>query len=118
MHLMPEELNTGISCSFLNSVPLSCKINLEQEVLSRISLMYDIEMSSAILLFSGTVIRYEVSMHMNIRACLLPFDVAGNGPINSMTHPAKGTFGISKCIDVVYNQLGRKCIHNWQLCMC
>ena len=54
--------------------------------------MYAIETSSAILLFSGTIIRYEGSKHMNIRACLLPFDVAGSGPIQSMAHPAQGTF--------------------------
>ena len=39
MHLMPKVSNTDISCSFLNLVPLSCHINLEQEVLGRISLI-------------------------------------------------------------------------------
>ena len=55
---------------------------------------------------------------MNVRACLLPFDVAGNGPLQPMAYPVKGTFGIPKCLGMVYNHLGRNCIHNWQLWMC
>ena len=50
MHLMPKVSNTDINCSFLNLVPLSYKINLEQEVLGRISIIYAIETSSTILL--------------------------------------------------------------------
>ena len=92
---MPKVSNTDISCLFLNLVPLSCKINLEQ-VLGRISLIYAIETSSAILLFSGAVMRYDINKHINVRVCLLPFDVAGSRPIQSMAHPAKGTFRISK----------------------
>ena len=107
MYLMPKLLNTDINCSFLNSIPLSCKINFEHEVLGMISLIYAIETSSTILLFSGTVIRYEVNKQINVRACLLPFDVVGGGPLQSMAHPAKGTFRISKCIGCMYNALGR-----------
>ena len=103
MHLMPNVQNTDISCLFLNSVPLSCKINLEQEVLGRISLIYAIETSSAILLFSGTVMRYKVNKHINVRACLLPFHVASSKPMEPMAHPVKGTFKISKYMGWVYN---------------
>ena len=49
--------------------------------------------SSAILLSNGTVIRYEVNKQINVSMCLLPFDDAGSGPMQSMAHPAKGTFG-------------------------
>ena len=77
MCLMPKLSNTDINCSFLNSLPLSCKINFEHEVLGRISLIYASVTSSAILLFSGTIIRYEVKKQINVRACLLPVDVAG-----------------------------------------
>ena len=118
MCLILNVLNTDMSCLFLNLVPLSCQINLEQEVLGRTSLIYAIETSSAILCFSDTMMRYKVNKHINVRVCHLPFDVAGRGPMQSMAHPAKGTFGISKCMGWVYNQLGKNCIHNWQLQMC
>ena len=62
--------------------------------------------------------RYEVNKDINVRACLLSSDVGGSGPMQSMAHPVKGTVGIFKCMDCVYNQLGRNCIHNWQLLMC
>ena len=68
-----------------------------------ISLIYAIETSSVSLLFSGTIMRYTVKKHINVRACLLPFDVAGSGPMQSMAHPVKGTFGISKCMGCMYD---------------
>ena len=83
MHLMSKVSNTDINCSFLNSIPLSGKINLEHKVLGRISLIYAIETSSAILRFSGTIIIDEVNKQINVRACLLPFDAAGSGPMQS-----------------------------------
>ena len=73
---MPNVSNTYMSWFFLNSIPLSCKINLEQEVLGRISLINAIETLSAILLFIGTIIRYGPNKHINVRVCLLPSDVA------------------------------------------
>ena len=73
-------------------------VKLEHKVFGRISFIYAIDTSSAVLLLRGTMIRYEVSRHVNIIACLLPFEVAGRGPMQSMAHPAKGTFGISKCM--------------------
>ena len=44
------------------------------------------------------MIRYEVSRHINVNACLLPSEVACRGPMQSMAYPAKGTFRISKCM--------------------
>ena len=41
--------------------------------------MYTIETASTISLFSSAVMRYEVNKHINVRAHLLPFDVAGSG---------------------------------------
>ena len=61
MHLISRVLNRDISCLFLNSVPLFCKINLGHKVLDRISFMYAIDTASAVLVFRGTVVRYEVN---------------------------------------------------------
>ena len=64
------------------------------------------------------MIRYEVSKQINVSACLFLFEVAGSGPMQSMAHPAKGTFWMSESMGSVYNQLGRNWVHNWQLLMC
>ena len=53
------------------------------------------------------MIRYKVSKQMNVSAYLLPSEVAGRGPMQSMAQPGKGTFGISKCMGSVYSQLVR-----------
>ena len=55
--MRPKLSKIDINCSFLNSVPLSCKINLLHEVLDRISFMHAMETPSAVLVFSGTVIK-------------------------------------------------------------
>ena len=107
MQLMPKVTNTDINWSFLNSLPLSFQINLEPEVLGRISLKYAMQTSCTVLLFNGTVIRYEVNKQINVSTCLLPLEVVGSGLMESMAYPAKGTFGISKCMGCGYNLLGR-----------
>ena len=61
------------------------------KVFGKISLMYTIETSSAILVFRATVTRYEVSKQIKISTCLWPFEDVGRSPIQSMVQPANGT---------------------------
>ena len=46
--------------------------------------MYTTETSLDVLVFNGTVIKYEVNKQMKVNAYLFPFDVVGNCPIESL----------------------------------
>ena len=85
---------------------MPCNINLGQEVLGRISLMYAMDTLFAILVFSGTVKRYDVNKQIKASACLWPFDDVRRGSVQSMVQPANGSWGISKYIGWVYILLG------------
>ena len=65
------------------------------------------ETSSAIFVFRGTVIKYDVNRQINVSACQCPFDDFGNGPMQTIAQPANDTCWVSKCISCVYTLLGR-----------
>ena len=76
-------------------------MNLLHEVFGKISFMYAIETSLAVLVFNSTVIKYEVNKQMKVNAYLFPFDAVGSCPMESISQPAKGTWSISKCIGCI-----------------
>ena len=53
--------------------------------------MWVIETSSAILVFRGTVMRYEINRQIKVNMCLWPFEDVGRGPIQSIAQLANGT---------------------------
>ena len=66
----------------LNTIPYN--VNLGHKVLGRNALMCANHTLSAVLVFSGTVIRHDVNKQIKASACLLPFDDVGRSPMQSM----------------------------------
>ena len=54
--------------------------------------MYTMETLSAVLVFSGTVIKYDVSKQMNVEANLFSLDVVGSCLMESIAQLANGTW--------------------------
>ena len=79
---------------------MSCKTNLLHEVVGRISFMYAMETLSAVLVFSGTVIK-DVSKQMNVKANLFPLDIVDSCPLESIAQLENGICEISRCIGCV-----------------
>ena len=89
-------------------MPLSCKMNVLQDVVGNMCLMYAVVTSSAVFNFRGTVIKYDVSKHMKVNAYLLPLDFVGNSPMVSTAQPANGTWLTFRCIGPVLTLFGRE----------
>ena len=68
--------------------------------------MYIMETSSAVFIFSGIVIKWEVSKQMNVNANQFPFKVVGSCPMESIAQLANSTCGISRCIGCILIPFG------------
>ena len=96
--MLSVQPNTLLIVSFLNSVPLSVKMNLDGPICGRIISTKACMTSSADLDFMGTAIMNEEcrSMQVNIHLKFL-LDLS-NGPTQSKQILSKGLFGIGKCL--------------------
>ena len=59
--------NTSLIVSFLNSVPLSVRMNCDGQILGRIVLIYECMMSSADFDFIGVAIKYEECRSIQVK---------------------------------------------------
>ena len=90
--------NTLLIVSFLNSVPLSIKMNLDGPICSSIVSTYACITSSADFDFMGTAIRNDECRSMQVNIHLKPHLDLSNGPMQSRQMLLKGPLGMGRCL--------------------
>ena len=90
--------NTSLIVSFLNSIPLSVRINCDDPIHGRMVLIYECMMSSADFDLIGVAIKYEECRSIQVKIHLNPLLVHSNGPTQSKHIALNGLCGIGKCL--------------------
>ena len=90
--------NTLLIVSFLSSVPLSIKMNLDGPIFGRIVSTQACITSSADFDFMGTAIRNDECRSMQVNIHLKPHLDLSNEPTQSKQMPSKGLFGMGRCL--------------------
>ena len=75
--------NTSLIMSFLNSIPLSVKMNFEGQILGKIDSMYEWMTSSADFNFIGMASKYKECRSIQVKIHLNPLLVHSKGPTQS-----------------------------------
>ena len=91
-------INTLFIVSFLNSVPLSIKMNLDGAICGKIVSMSVCITSSADFDFMGTASKNDECRSMQVNIHLKPRLDLSNGPTQSRQILSKGLSGIGKCL--------------------
>ena len=90
--------NTSLIVSFLNSIPLSVRMNCNGPICGRMVSIYECMMSSADFDLIGVAIKHEECRSIQVKIHLNPLLVQSNGPTQSKHIPSDGLCEIDKCL--------------------